>query len=175
MAMAPAGYDGTVPRADDGERIIAGADVFGRDGERVGTVADIGRGYFLVQDGLFTIKNMYLPRSAVARVDEEGVHLSVARDEAVSMARRELPSDGDAWYGAPPSGVPPANVRVIAIPLREQVLVTRAVATVTREVSLRKGITQQRERVAATVRRDDVHVETEQDGTEGIPTTAFQP
>jgi hypothetical protein len=169
MAMAPAGYDGTVPRADDDERILAGADVFGRDGERVGTVADIGRGYFLVQDGLFTIKSMYLPRSIVARVDEEGVHLSVAKVEAVSMARQELPDAGDTWYGAPPSGVSPASVRVIEIPLREQVLVTEAVPTVTSEVHLRKGVTQQSERVAATVRREAAHVEMERDGTATAP------
>lgn len=168
MAMAPAGYDGTVPRADDGERILAGADVFGRDGERVGTVADIGCGYFLVEDGLLTIQRMYLPRSIVAYVDEEDVHLAVAKAEAVSMARHDLPDAGDAWYGAPPSGASPASVRVIEIPLREQVLVTQAVPTVTSEVHLRKGVTRQSERVAATIRREAAHVEMERDGTETI-------
>ena len=172
MAMAPTGYDGTVPRVDDGERLVAGADVFGRDGERVGTVADIGRGYFLVQDGLFAIRSMYLPRSIVARVDEYGVHLALTKGEAESMARRDLPAEGDAWYGAQPSGVSPARVRVIEIPLREQVLVTQALATVTREVRLRKGVTQHVERVAATVRRDDVRVETERNGTETAPGTS---
>jgi hypothetical protein len=164
MAMAPAGYDGTVPRVDDGERLVAGADVFGRDGEQVGTVADIGRGYFLVESGLFTIRSMYLPRSIVARVDEDGVHLAVAKGEAESMARQELPAEGDAWYGAQPSGVAPAHVRVVEMPLREQVLVTRTIATVRSEVHLRKSVTEHVERIAATVRREDVRVEAEGNG-----------
>ncbi len=141
MAMAPAGYDGTMPRVDDGERLVAGMNVFGRDGARVGTVADIGRGYFLVQDGLFTIRSMYLPRTIVARIDEEGAHLAVAKGEAESMARQDLPEAGDAWYGAQPSGIMPASVEVVEIPLREQVLVTRAVATVRSELHLRKVVT----------------------------------
>ncbi len=154
MATAPIGYDGTVPWGDDGERLRAGMDVFGAEGERIGTIADIGRGYFLVQDGLFTIRNMYLPTSAVAQVDETGVYLTAAKREAEAMARTDLPAEGDAWYGAAP-----ATVRVNEILLREQMLVIRTVATVTSEVHFRKGVTWERERVAATVRRESARVD----------------
>ena len=159
MAIAPTGYDGTVPRMDDGERLAAGMVVLGRDGERVGTIADIGRGFFLVEEGLFTITRMYLPRSIVARIAEGGVYLSVTKGEAASVARQTLPDAGDAWYGAPPSGIAPTNVRVMEIPLREQVLVTRAVATVTSEVRLRKGITEHMESVTTITRHEDAHVD----------------
>lgn len=154
MAAAPMNYDGTVSRGDDGERLRAGMDVFGAEGERIGAVADIGRGYFLVQDGLFTIRNMYLPMSAVAQVDETGVYLTAAKREAEAMARAELPAEGDAWYGAAT-----AIVRVNEILLREQTLVTRTVATVTSEVHFRKGVTWESERVAATVRSESVRVD----------------
>ncbi|MGI8854736.1 MAG: hypothetical protein ACR2JW_03210, partial [Thermomicrobiales bacterium] len=115
--------------------------------------------YFLVQDGLFTIRSMYLPRSIVARIDEDGAHLAVAKGEAESKARQDLPNEGDAWYGAQPSGIAPASVRVMEIPLREQVLVTRVVATVRSEVHLRRGVTEHIERVATTVRREEAYVE----------------
>lgn len=154
MVTAPMGYDGTVSREDDRERLRAGMDVFGAESERVGTVADIGRGYFLVQDGLFTIRNMYLPMRAVAQVDETGVYLTTTKGEVEAMARADVPTEGDAWYGAVP-----ATVRVNEILLREQTLVMRTVATVTSEVHFRKDVTWASERVAAPVRRESVRID----------------
>jgi len=159
MATAPAGYDGTVPRTGDGERLVAGMDVFGRDGGRVGTVADIGRGYFLAQDGLLTIRSLYLPSSLVARIDAAGAHLSVAKGEAEAMARQSPPPEGTAWYGRPEPGATTADVRVVEIPLREQILATRTVATVTNEITIRKEIARDIAPVATTVRREEAHVE----------------
>ncbi len=154
MATAPIGYDGTASRDDDSERLHAGMEVFGAEGERIGAVADIGRGYFLVQDGLFTIRNLYLPMSAIAQIDETGVYLTAAKHEAEAMARADLPAEGDAWYGAAP-----ATVRVDEIILREQTLVMRTVATVTSEVHFRKGMTWKSEHVAATVRSESARVD----------------
>ncbi|MCA1666034.1 MAG: DUF2171 domain-containing protein [Thermomicrobia bacterium] len=154
MVVAPTGYDGTVSRMDDSERLHAGMDVYGSDGHRIGTLADIGRDSFLVQDGLFSIKNMYLPKSAVAEVDETGISLTVAKDEAEAMARADLPAEGDPWYGASP-----ATVRTTEIPLREQIFVMQTVATVTSEVTFRKKIVRESERVTTTARRVVVRVE----------------
>ena len=161
MVTTPLGYDGTVSREDDRERLRAGMEVFDTEGERVGTVADLGRGYFLVQDGLFTIRNMYLPMRAGAQVDETGVYLTTTKGEAEAIARADVPAEGDAWYGAAP-----ATVRVNEILLREQTLVMRTVATVTSEVHFRKGVTWNTERVATPVRRESVHVD---DGEGGVP------
>ncbi len=159
MVTTPMGYDGTVSREDDSERLHAGMEVFDTTGERVGTVADLGHGYFLVQDGLFTIRNMYLPMRAVAQVDETSVYLTVTKSEAEAMARADVPAEGDAWYGAAP-----ATVRVNEIPLREQTLVMRTVATVTSEIHLRKGVTWESERVATPVRRESARIDGAADG-----------
>lgn len=161
MVTTPLGYDGTVSREDDREQLHAGMEVFDTEGERVGTVADLGRGYFLVQDGLFTIRNMYLPMRAVAQVDETSVYLTMTKGEVEAMARADVPAEGDAWYGAAPE-----TVRVNEIPLREQTLVMRTVATVTSEIHLRKGVTWNTERVATPVRRESVRVD---DGEGGVP------
>lgn len=164
MAAAPIGYDGTVPRVDEGERLRAGMDVYGADGARLGTVADIGRAWFLIQEGLLTIRNLYLPRNTVARVEGDAAYLNIAGQQAEAMARTELPDEGDAWYGAAPT-----VVRTLAIPLREQVLVTETVATVKSEVHLRKDVLWDVVPVAANVRRTEVHVEETRTGMEPPP------
>jgi len=43
-------------------------------------------------------KDMYLPMSAVSRVDGKHVYLSMAKEQAMSMAAERLPVQGDAWY-----------------------------------------------------------------------------
>jgi hypothetical protein len=80
--------------------LVAGAAVYGADGERIGTVADIGHRYFLVEDGLFNITSRYLPTQLVAQADDERVDLSVTKTQAEEMGREALPADeSDVWYG----------------------------------------------------------------------------
>jgi hypothetical protein len=80
--------------------LVAGAAVYGADGEKIGTIADIGHNYVLVEDGLLNITRRYLPTHLVARADDERVDLSVTKRQAEAMARADLPADeSDAWYG----------------------------------------------------------------------------
>ncbi len=81
------------------DQIMAGAEVFGSDNEKIGTVADVGSNYFLVQKGFLFIKDLYLPTRLISRTDENRIYLSVPKHEAESMASEELPATGDAWYG----------------------------------------------------------------------------
>ena len=46
--------------------ITTGADVFGADGEKVGTVAAVYPGYIVVEKGFFFPTDYYIPMSAVA-------------------------------------------------------------------------------------------------------------
>jgi len=80
-------------------QIMAGTEVYGSDNEKIGTVADVGQNYFLVQKGFLFIKDLYLPTRTIARVDGERVYLNVPKHEAEHMAAEQLPSEGDAWYG----------------------------------------------------------------------------
>ena len=81
------------------DQIVSGSDVYGSDNEKVGTVADVGQNYFLVQKGFLFIKDLYLPTRTIARVDGERVYLNVPKHEAEHMGAEQLPAEGDAWYG----------------------------------------------------------------------------
>jgi len=254
MTMGRSEYNQTNTGAYDyTDRLVAGADVYGSDNEKIGTIADVGQQYFLVQKGWLFIKDLYLPTSTIARTDGDNVYLSLTKHEAEQMGRDELPTEGDAWYGSRGAGyadtattttnrtatgttgyttdrevsrdatyregenisvpvveeqlkagvreteagtarivrevhqeqqtidVPvereevyvteravnrPATEadltmrdREIAIPLKEQEVVTQKQAVVTGEVNVRKEVKRDTERVTDTVRREDVHVE----------------
>jgi len=86
------------------ENLVAGVDVYGSDNEKIGTVADIGQNYFLVQKGWLFIKDLYLPTSAITQADGNNVYLNLTKQQAEQMGRDELPSTEDAWYGTQRTG-----------------------------------------------------------------------
>lgn len=100
MTMGRSEYDQTNTGAYDyTDRLVAGADVYGSDNEKIGTVADVGQDYFLVQKGWLFIKDLYLPTSTIMQADGNNVYLNLTKHEAEQMGRDELPTSGDAWYG----------------------------------------------------------------------------
>src|SRR3954451_14249885 len=105
MTMGRSDYDQTNTGAYNyADRLAAGADVYGADDEKIGTVADVGQNYFLVQKGWLFIKDLYLPTSTIARADGDTVYLSLTKQQAEQMGRDDLPTEGDAWYGTQRTG-----------------------------------------------------------------------
>jgi uncharacterized protein (TIGR02271 family) len=105
MTMGRNEYDTTNTGAYNyTDRLVAGADVYGSDNEKIGTVADVGQNYFLVQKGWLFIKDLYLPMSSIASADGNNIFLSLTKHEAEQMGRDELPAEGDTWYGAQRTG-----------------------------------------------------------------------
>src|SRR5687768_3870143 len=81
--------------------IITGADVFGADGDKVGTVAAVYPGYLVVEKGFFFPTDYYVPMSAVASADDNQVYLNVAKDAALGSGWDAQPVDLEtASYGA---------------------------------------------------------------------------
>ena len=76
------------------DRLVAGAVTYGSDNEKIGTVADVGQNYFLVQKGWLFIKDLYLPTSTIARAEGDNVFLSLTDSsrEAEQMGRDYLPN-----------------------------------------------------------------------------------
>jgi len=73
--------------------ITTGADVFGADGEKVGTVAAVYPGYIVVEKGFFFPTDYYIPMSAVASYDNDQVHLTLAKDSALHSGWDAQPTD----------------------------------------------------------------------------------
>jgi uncharacterized protein (TIGR02271 family) len=63
--------------------IQAGDDVFGNDGEKVGTVSSVQSGYLIVEKGFFFPTDYYIPMSAITTVDSGRVFLNVTKDAAL--------------------------------------------------------------------------------------------
>src|SRR5215208_5009181 len=73
--------------------IITGAEVFGADGDKVGTVAAVDPGYLVVEKGFFFPTDYYIPMSAVASYDNDQVYLNVAKDAALQSGWDAQPTD----------------------------------------------------------------------------------
>jgi len=76
--------------------IITGAEVFGADGDKVGTVAAVYPGYIVVEKGFFFPTDYYIPMSAVASYDNDQVYLNVAKDAALNSGWDAQPTDLEA-------------------------------------------------------------------------------
>jgi uncharacterized protein (TIGR02271 family) len=74
-----------------GSQINAGDDVYGSDGEKVGTVAEVQASYLVVEKGFFFPTDYYIPMSAVARAGEGQVYLNVAKDAALNSGWDTVP------------------------------------------------------------------------------------
>src|ERR687893_2316890 len=73
--------------------IATGAEVFGADGDKVGTVAAIYPGYIVVEKGFFFPTDYYIPMSAVASYDNDQVYLNLAKDAALNSGWDAQPAD----------------------------------------------------------------------------------
>lgn len=73
--------------------IITGTEVFGADGEKVGTVAAVYPGYIVVEKGFFFPTDYYIPMSAIASADNDQVYLNLAKDAALQSGWDAQPTD----------------------------------------------------------------------------------
>ena len=57
--------------------VRTGSDVYGANGETIGTVADVSRNYFVIERGFGFKADLFVPISAVARVADERIELNL--------------------------------------------------------------------------------------------------
>lgn len=74
--------------------ITGGMDVFGNDGEKVGSVAGVEGDYMVVSKGFFFPTDYYIPASAIQSADDDGVYLNVTRDDALNQGWDTVPEAG---------------------------------------------------------------------------------
>jgi uncharacterized protein (TIGR02271 family) len=73
--------------------IRTGADVFGADGEKVGTMAAVYPGYIVVEKGFFFPTDYFIPMSAVASHDADRVYLTLSKEAALDRGWDVQPAD----------------------------------------------------------------------------------
>src|SRR5829696_6491598 len=72
-------------------QINVGDDVYGSDGDKVGTVAEVQSGYLVVEKGFFFPTDYYIPTSAIASASDGQVYLSTTRDAALNSGWDTVP------------------------------------------------------------------------------------
>lgn len=82
------GSAGTVPGTGglvSADRITPGADVYGSDGKRLGTVQEVYDDSFLVQKGIFFVHDYFIPLNMVSQVTTDRIDLGLSADDAKSQ------------------------------------------------------------------------------------------
>ncbi len=79
--------------------ITEGADVYGSDGEKVGTIVEIRPNYAVVEKGFFFRTDYYIPISAFSGVRDSKLYLTVTRDAALNQGWDARPDDDVAEGG----------------------------------------------------------------------------
>jgi hypothetical protein len=76
--------------------ISEGTDVYGSDGEKVGSIVAVRPNYLVVEKGFFFPTDYYIPVASVASVEEGRVHLAVTKDAALNQGWDAVPADYDS-------------------------------------------------------------------------------
>jgi uncharacterized protein (TIGR02271 family) len=71
--------------------LTGGTDVFGSDGEKVGSVSAVEGDYVVVSKGFFFPTDYYIPTSAINTANDDGVYLNVTKDEALTQGWDVVP------------------------------------------------------------------------------------
>jgi len=74
-------------------QVSVGDEVYGSDGDKVGTVSEVQTGYIVVEKGFFFPTDYYIPMSAVASADADRVYLTLAKDAALNSGWDAQPTD----------------------------------------------------------------------------------
>lgn len=72
-------------------QIQVGNDVYGSDGDKVGTVAEVQPSYIVVEKGFFFPTDYYIPLSAITQVTDGQIVLNVSKDTALHSGWETIP------------------------------------------------------------------------------------
>ena len=83
-----------------------GATVHGSDGEKMGSIIEIGPDYVVVEKGLFFPTDYFVPTGAIASIDGDRVTLTMTRDEALAQGWETDPAERAPETAATPETDP---------------------------------------------------------------------
>ena len=140
-------------------QIQTGTSVYGSDGEKIGDVAGVANDYFVIEKGFIFTTDIFVPLSAVAGVDDDGVRLSMTKGQVESEDWSEAPLAGggtDAAYGSTADDDTTDGDR---LERREERLSVDKTAEQTGSVRVGKHVEEDRVAVDVPVQRDEVTLE----------------
>jgi len=82
-----------------------GTTVYSSDGDKIGDIAEVQPNYFVIEKGFIFTEDLYIPASAVAASDADGVRLNLTKDEIDAQDWSSVPvlsdqqSPGPVGYG----------------------------------------------------------------------------
>jgi uncharacterized protein (TIGR02271 family) len=144
--------------------ITTGADVFGADGEKVGTVAAVYPGYIVVEKGFFFPTDYYIPMSAVASFDNDQVYLTLAKDAALQSGWDAQPTDLETGATAIREGSSAGTAQVatdeeIRVPVMEEELTATVREQEAGAVRIEKDVVTEQRTLDVPVTEERVRVE----------------
>lgn len=141
--------------------IETGTSVYGSDGEKIGEVAAITEQYFVIEKGFFFPTDVYVPMSAVRTVDEDGIQLSMTKEEAESSDWSGPPAEGDVDYSATDTGFAERDTDLGGERLerREERLSVDKQTEQAGSVQVGKRVVEERQAVDVPVTREEVTIE----------------
>lgn len=83
--------------------VNVGIDVVASCGNKIGEVVDVRDEYVIVEKGFFNPQDIYVPKSAIADVDDHHLHLNVTK-EAIKRADWDVEPFDDAEVPRPKVG-----------------------------------------------------------------------
>src|SRR5215204_2366458 len=86
------GGNSTMSSSSYANQISVGDDVYGSDGDKVGTVAEVQSGYIVVEKGFFFPTDYYIPLSAIASASAGQIYLGTTRDAALNSGWDVVPA-----------------------------------------------------------------------------------
>jgi len=166
--------------------ITEGMTVYDAAGEKVGTVREYNAqgGYVDVEKGWLFHKDFYIPANAVTRSDQDGVYLSVYKDDLSGDAYSQPPVGGATYtetqantydstaqtaaydstaqtgaYDTTMQTAQTTDTNDINVPVYEENLVVGKREQEAGRVHLHKEVTSEQETIPVTLRREEVTVE----------------
>jgi uncharacterized protein (TIGR02271 family) len=163
------------------DQFAEGMDVFGADGDKVGTIVTVGTTYLVVEKGFFFPTDYYIPLAAIARIDrdDDAVWLTVSKDEALRQGWDVVPTTDVAaeaaaattatahvvdWTGTPAASTRGTTVMqddndTVVVPVHEEALTATRTPVERGAVRIAKDVVAEEQALDVPVTEEQVHVE----------------
>lgn len=150
-----------------GQRIEPGTPVFDRLGDKVGKAKEqnLEAGCLTVEKGMLFHKDVYIPFSAIRRVDDQGVWLTMEKDDLKRQNWESLPQTGAqaTTTGAVRAGRQDASGATtdqdMTLPVREEELMVGKRQTESGKVRVKRDVDEEEQTASVPLTHEEVRVE----------------